>query len=184
MQRTLRAPRTAASSAGLSWSRSPLRNQCTEEAPSVPASGAGVTAAAVTTAAAITALTAPATAVQPLSAPWAPPPARPMTYDAAAPLCGPAPRAQERLCHWLGASGRAIGPAAPSPAPPPHVPTMCRWAWERPAGRADDAGWRFPRRSGHRRSLEGKRISYMRPIQCLRPEEAAWAGGGCCDSSQ
>lgn len=116
----------------------------------MPASVAGVTGAAVTPVAAIAAQTAQATAAPPESAPWAPPPARPMTYHAVAPRCGPAPHALERLCHWLGACRWAIGPAAQSPVPPPHVPTMCQRVRERPAGRADDAGWSFQRRSGHR----------------------------------
>lgn len=152
-QRTQRAPRTAASSAGLSWSRSPLRNQCTEEAPSTPAAGVGTAAAAVTTAAAITALTAQASATPPPSAPRAPPPVRPVTYDAAAPPCSPTPEALERPCHWLGASGRAIGPAAGSPAPPPHVPTMCRSVREEAAGWAGDASCLSLQRSGRGRSL-------------------------------
>lgn len=103
----------------------------------MPAAGAGAAAAAaaVTAVAAITALTAPATAASPLSELWFPPPARPVTYDAAAPLCVPAPRALKHLYHWLRASRRAIGLPAPSQAPPPHVPTMCRLASEPASGR-------------------------------------------------
>lgn len=121
----------------------------------MPAAGAEGAAAAVPTVAAITTRTAPATAAPPLSAPRAPPPsaprapppARPMTYDAAAPFFDPAPRALERPCHWLGDSRRAIGSAALSPTPPPHVPTMCRRAREPPLGRAIDASWSSQRRS-------------------------------------
>lgn len=101
----------------------------------MPAAGAGAAAAAaaVTAVAAITALTALAAAASPLSELGFPP--RPVTYDAAAPLCVPAPRALKRLCHWLRTSRRAIGPPAPRQAPPPHVPTMCPLARERRAGR-------------------------------------------------
>lgn len=153
-----------------------MRNQCTEEAPSAPAAGAGAVAAAVATAAAITAETAPAFAAPPPSGPRAPPPTRPVTYDAAAPLCGPAPEALECPCHWLGASRRAIGPETPSPVPPPHVPTMCPSAATEAAGWAGDADRRSLQRSARGRSLKGQRISYTHRIPSLLLD-AVWAGG-------
>lgn len=100
-----------------------MRNQCTEEAPSVPVVGAG-TVAATTAAAAITSPTGPRAAAPPQTTPQVPLSARPPTNETFDPRHGSAP--------W-GWGASVIGwdspplywPAPPAQAPPSHVPTMC-----------------------------------------------------------